>query len=168
MSHGTKKASVDGAFSARIIELETTALQLADQFQTLDNFRPWVVPQALKTRDLLDVPSLHEPAWNRNKLNEMYSEQVLSGPGSSGGTVADLIGIKWQVDFMATEERAFRFRHASYARCASLMHGRLDGHGQNPDSVFSYFLASVEEVIQAGESHGAPDDRDVALAARTA
>ncbi len=154
MAHGKTKATVDSAFAARINELETLAKTLADQFRAIDAFRPWAVPSALKSRDVLDVPSLHEPAWNRNKLNQTYSENVLAGPGSKGGTAGDLIGIKWQVDFMASEERAFRTRHASYARCAALMHGRLDGHGKTPDSIFSYLRASVEEVIQAGTAEG--------------
>lgn len=159
MAHGKTKASVDGNFEKRIEELEESAKGLAEQFRTLDDYRKWAVPKVMKTRDLLDVPSLHEPAWNRNNLNSIYSEQVLAGPGSHGGTAGDLIAIKWQVDFMASEERAFRMRHASYARCAALMHGRLDGHGKNPDSIFSYLKASVQEVIQAGTANAAKTAR---------
>lgn len=162
MSHGVTKGFVDDTFSARIDELEELANRLATQFRKLDAARPWAVPKVFveARRDVLDVPALDEPAWNRNNINRTYSEEVFAGPGSEGGTVGDLIGLKWQADFMAVEERAFRLRHASYARCASLMHSRLDGHGRARLGVFSFFRDGVKSVIAAGTEHGAADDRE--------
>lgn len=160
MGHGTPKASIDSGFTARITELEENARKLAEQFRAFSKPRPWNMPTALKTRDLLDVPALHVDGWDRDPLNRMYSETVLSGPDKAGGTVGDLIGIKWQIDFMAVEERAFRLRHASYARCAALAHGRLDGHGRTQAGIFSYLQDSVKNVLHLGAAHGAPDNRD--------
>jgi len=157
MGHGASKGFVDETFSARINELEQGARALAEQFRKLDKQRPWMIPQVFATdeRDVLDVPALDEPAWNRNEINRAYSEDLLAGAGKDGGTVGDLAGMKWQADFMAVEERAFRLRHASYARCASLMHGRLDGHGKENTGIFSFLRDGVESLIAAGRAHGA-------------
>ena len=133
---GESKGQLDSKFVARINQLEDAAKQMTLSFSTMDGARPWHTPDELKTKELLDVPGLHEPSWNRNEINRIYSSEVLAGPGKKGGTTGDLIAMKWQADFMATEERAFRTRHASFARCISFMHGRLDGHSKAKVSVF--------------------------------
>jgi hypothetical protein len=155
MGHGVSKGQVDPKFSARISGLETKAQQQSVMFQTMSGLRPWHTPAELQGRDLLDVPSLHNPPWDRNNINSLYSEQILAGPGKQGGTSGDLIAMKWQADFMAAEERAFRMRHASLARCASLMHGRLDGHSRSGVSVFSFLKQGVQNYIDVGRAHGA-------------
>ena len=156
MGHGTSKGVVDQNFKKRVLQLEDRASKLAESYKTVAATpRPWHTPDELKTRDLLDVPGLHNPAWDRNNINETYSEKVLAGPGKAGGTTGDLIAMKWQADFMATEERAFRMRHASYCRCAALMHGRLNGHGRPNISVFSFFKDAVENMIEVAKAHGA-------------
>jgi hypothetical protein len=155
MAHGTSKGQVDANFSKRIASLEARAGQQATMFKTTSSYRPWNMPDELQDRDILDVPALHSPCWDRNNINSIYSEQVLAGPGKKGGTSGDLIAMKWQADFMAAEERAFRLRHASLPRCASLMHGRLDGHSREGISVFSFLKQGVQNYIDAGRAHGA-------------
>lgn len=154
MAHGASKGQVDSKFTKRVNELEEIARKMSEQFKTWQNFRPWHTPKDLADRDLLDVPSLHNPCWDRNNINQIYSEKILAGPGKKGGTSGDLIAMKWQADFMATEERAFRMRHASLPRCAALMHGRLDGHGKQQVSVFSFFKQAVQNHINIGRAHG--------------
>lgn len=150
--HGTSKGQLDSKFVARINQLEDLAGQMAATFRYSGDARPWHTPEELKQKDLLAVPGLHDPAWDRNNINRIYSEEVLKGPGSRGGTTADLIAMKWQADFMAVEERAFRTRHASYARCVAFMHGRLDGHSRAGKSVFSAFKGAVKTFIKAGQA----------------
>jgi hypothetical protein len=96
------------------------------------------------------VPHLHETAWNRDEINRVYSQQVLGGMGENSGTTGDLMAMKWQADFMAMEERAFRFRHASMVRCATMAHGRMKGHGLDSGSVFTKIEESVKSFIDAG------------------
>ena len=156
MAHGTSKGQVDSRFDKRTNELEEIARKMSEQFKNWQELRPWHTPKDLADRDLLDVPSLHNPCWNRNSINELYSEQLLAGPGKQGGTTGDLIAMKWQADFMATEERAFRLRHASFARCAALMHGRLDGHGRPSVGVFSFFKKAVKKAVDTGRAHAKP------------
>jgi len=148
MAHGTKKGQVDSQFENRVNELEACAKSMAYQFKTFNDYRLWHTPKG--TGDLLDVPALHIPAWERNKINELYSETILAGTGDESGTCGDLIAMKWQADFMAAEERAFRTRHASYARCASLMHGRLKGHGTEKFGIFSFLRDAIQTHIDVG------------------
>ncbi len=147
-AHGTTKGIVDGKFTARVTNLEERAQKAAEHFKTQSGFRDWNVPAEL--HDPLDVPSLHVPAWERNSINQLYSESILRGPGKSGGTCGDLIAMKWQADFMAAEERAFRTRHASYTRAMAAMHGRLKGHGKAGVSIFSFLKDAVQSWIDAG------------------
>jgi hypothetical protein len=158
MANGESRGQVDEKFTKRINDLEDIAQKMSEQFKDWQHFRPWHTPKELvdAERDLLDVPSLHTPCWDRNSINQLYSEKILAGPGKEGGTTGDLIAMKWQADFMATEERAFRLRHASLPRCAALMHGRLDGHGQKKISVFSSFAGSVKTSIDTGRAHAKP------------
>lgn len=154
MGQSTPKGTVDGKFSERISDLETQAKKISEAFKSVAQPRPWHTPEKMKDRDLLDVPSLHNPCWDRNNINKVYSEDVLKAPGDAGGTVGDLIAMKWQADFMAAEERAFRLRHATFVRCACVAHGRLDGHGQPGVSIFSFFKDAVQAHIDVGRANG--------------
>lgn len=149
---GTSSGKVDPAFQKRITQLEERAKKISEKFKSLQGPIPWNVPDELKDKELLDVPGLHGPAWDRNGINELYSNKILAGPLKEGGTTGDLIAMKWQADFMATEERAFRTRHASFVRCAAFMHGRLDGHGKPKVSIFSFLKDGVQSFIDAGKS----------------
>lgn len=151
MPHGTSKGTVDGKFKARISELKEVAKKTAEVFKTGTGIRPWHVPKDLEGKDLMFVPHLHVNAWNRDEINRTYSQQVLGGMGESSGTTGDLMAMKWQADFMAMEERAFRLRHASMARCAAMAHGRMKGHGLEQGSVFTQIEKSVESFIEAGK-----------------
>lgn len=148
MAHGTRAGVVDEKFSSRITALEQHAREAADHFRTHTTYRSWNVPDSVQ--DPLDVPTLHNDAWDRNEINRVYSDEVLKGPGNFGGTCGDLLAMKWQADFMAVEERAFRTRHASFVRCAALAHGRIDGHGQLGRSVFSFLKDGVQSAIDNG------------------
>jgi hypothetical protein len=151
---GTVKGQVDGKFQARVDQLEQRAQKISEKFRSLSGPVPWNVPDELKDKELLDVPGLHAPSWDRNSINQLYSDTILAGPGQQGGTSGDLIAMKWQADFMAAEERAFRTRHASFVRCAAFMHGRMDGHGKKKLSIFSFLKDGVQSFIDAGKSQG--------------
>lgn len=154
MGHGTSRGQLDPNYEKHIDGLEQAAQKMSEQFKTPTELRPWHTPEEIKDRDLLDVPSLHNPCWDRNNINQLYSETILGGPGQQGGNSGDLIAMKWQADFMAAEERAFRMRHMSLVRAGALMHGRLKGHGMAGKSVFSFFKQAVENTISVGRAHG--------------
>lgn len=156
MGQSTPKGKVDSKFEDRISDLETQAQKISQAFKEVSRPRPWHTPEKMKDRDLLHVPSLHNPCWDRNDINKTYSEDVLKAPGKEGGTVGDLIAMKWQADFMAAEERAFRLRHATLVRCACVAHGRLDGHGQQGKGIFSFFKNAVQSHIDVARANGRP------------
>jgi hypothetical protein len=156
MAHGKPKGKITSAFRKRIEELEARAREFSEQFRRFSQPRKWHTPESMRDKNLLDVASLHEPAWNRDEANRIYSQDVLS-QSSDRGTTGDLIGLKKQIDFMAVEERAFRMRHASFIRCAAMSHGRLDGHGTQTYGVFSTLKSSIDNDFMRGSDPGAFD-----------
>jgi hypothetical protein len=155
MAHGTPKGKVAKVFTDRVDSLEAAAKAQSKAFQQAASTRPWHTPAEMKEQDLLDVPNLHEPAWNRDELNQIYSEKILNQEDS--GTHGDLVATKKQIDFMAVEERAWRLRHASCVRCNVLAHGRLSGHGTTNESIFSMLKNSIEnDLLQGAEGPPAP------------
>jgi hypothetical protein len=151
---GTSKGQIDSNFAARIAQLEARAKNMAEFFKSTTTFRQWHTPDEIKTKELLDVPGMSFPSWDRNNINQIYSDAVLGGAEKQGGTTGDLIAMKWQADFMAVEERAWRTRHASFARSLAFMHGRLRGHGREKVGVFSFFKDGVQSYIKAGAAGG--------------
>lgn len=153
MAHGEKKAKVTAAFEKRILDLRITAQQTAEYFKTIGGKnRPWATPGGVK--NTLDVAGLHAGTWDRNEINQIYCRDVLTGEVKSAGTCGDLIALNWQADFMSVEERAFRLRHASYARCAAMAHGKLKKHGDAEKSIFITLKKGVQTVIDAGGTTG--------------
>lgn len=153
MSVGQTKGTIDSVFSKRIEDLEKSARTTADSFRyAYTDYRKWSTPDGVK--NLMHVPSMHMPTWDRNSINQIYSAQILNGDPQSGGTCGDLIAMKLQNDFLAAEERAFRLRHASYTRCGAMMHGRFNGQGREGKSVFTFVKTSIEAIIQQGSSSG--------------
>lgn len=146
MGHGKTKAAVMPSFSARIDDLLATAKQLSDALRD-GQARPWHMPAGVK--EPLDVPSLSVPAWERNDINQKYAVDVCGDP-KDPGTSGDAISLKWQADFMAAEERAFRTRHASLPRCMAAAHGRLSGHGNTEGGVFNLIRKAANGAIEEG------------------
>jgi hypothetical protein len=152
MGHGTKKGVVDGQFIKRVSDLEKKADKAKTHFRDHGGYREWWTPDGVV--DPLDVPSLHEPNWQRNNINQIYSDSILTNSDQAAGTTGDLFAMKWQADFMAVEERAFRTRHASFVRCASLAHGRLDGHSIPVKGVFGHLKSTIDKALEEGAKTG--------------
>lgn len=147
MAHGKTKAKVHKSFAGRVDDLTDKAKQTAAYFKTIDRPCPWNMPTAVK--NTLNVAGLHKDVWDKNDINQNYCQDVLTGNIETCGTCGDLIALNWQADFMSTEERAFRTRHATYTRCAAMAHGRLDYHGK-PAGLFMFLKSNVENAIKLG------------------
>lgn len=141
-----KPAEEHSFFRQRQQELQEVAGRLADSLAG-GSPRPFQLPTALAERDLLDVPALHTPAFDRNAANEQYDQltQNLSEPGTN----AALAALKMQIDSVAAEERALRLRLATPVRCQLAMHARLAGHGQ-PGGVIARHGDQIRDMISAG------------------
>ena len=129
-------------------ERSSTSKDFSEHFRNHTKYRKWHTPE--QVTDILDVPSIDNPTWDRNELNTTYSEKIVGQAGDQAGSFGDAMATKWQIDFMAVEERAFRTRHASMIRCASLAHGRLDGHGQIGEGIFSFLKDGCQAAIDFG------------------
>ncbi len=140
---GRQRARVDATFAQRLNELKQDAAAQAAAFQGSGN-RAWQVPA--ETKDLLDVPNLHNPGFDRTALNTNY-QQCVQDPNDPG-TVGDVIGLKQQIDYNAAEERAFRLRHATITRCFTHAAGRRFGLGAG--RVFPNIEKQVSDAIANG------------------
>lgn len=148
MARGTKKGRVHAVFTARTDELRTQADEQATAFSG-SGARPWQVPEPLADKDLLDVPKLHDPAFERTEINANYDEAVQDP--KSPGTNGDAMSLKMQADVLAVQERAFRLRHASPIRCLVVAMGRRKGHG-HAQGVHDAVRREAENLLQAGAS----------------
>lgn len=142
---GQSKGKIHEVFKKRLDELTTNAEEQA-KAGTGDGGRPWQVPTEQET-SLLDVPKLHEPAFDREEANTNYAEIIKSG-GAEAGTCGDTISLTMQVAYNAVEERAFRLRHASPVR--QLVHGisSRKAHG-NTKGVFGGITKAAEDILKA-------------------
>lgn len=143
---GQSKAKVHEVVHKRLQDLRDQAKKMAQAIQGAEQ-RKWQVPQDF-TGNLLDIPTLHEPSFERQDINDEY-DQVTKDP-QSAGTIGDVISLKLQLDYVACEERAFRARHTSLVRAMCLGHGRRIGQGSGNlwdnksgiESVLSAFIAA--------------------------
>jgi hypothetical protein len=157
MAHGDAgKAKVTDVFRKRLEELREKAATQARQFRYFYSYREWSTPKDLKDANLYDTPGMHSPTWNRNEINQIYSNSVQAGPGKEGGCNSGLIAMKLQCDFLAAEERAWRLRHVNLVRAQAAAHGRLKGQGTPEVSVFDVLLTAVENWIQSGTATDGP------------
>lgn len=136
---GKPQAAIDQVFQNRLNNLTENALQQSQA--VLDTTpRPWQIPSNLQT-SLLDIATLHIPAFNREDLNALYG--AVTGDQVEGGVISDCMALKSQIDYNAIEERAFRLRHATACRCRALAMGRRFGHGQ----VAGIFQGGVQQLV---------------------
>jgi len=146
MTKGTVKAKVHPVFTQRLDQLAQVAEQNAKVLKAEEDFRLWLIPKNLSAKDLFDIPNLHKQDFDRTEINTNYVECFKEA--SAMGTVADVISLKHQIDYVAAEERAFRFRHASVCRCIGHMGARRFFQGTGP--LFEYIKFVEEKTIQAG------------------
>jgi hypothetical protein len=143
---GTTKSSVHQVFADRLTELQQRDAKKASEGFRAAGQRVWQVP-ANFAGQLTDVPTLHKPAWDRTAPNSNYAD-CMKGVDGAAGTVGDVISLKMQIDYNASEERAFRRRHATVARCLCHQLARRDGHSQS--NLFPMIVRQVSDASKIG------------------
>ena len=147
------KAKVHDVFKNRINDLVENAEGQAKAAMG-DGPRPWQVPQETEADSLLDVPNLHKPAFDREDPNTNYGEAIGAAETADGaGTLGDVVSLKYQIAYVAAEERAFRLRHATPVRCLTHAVCSREGHG-NPKGIFGGVQKMAEDAIRAGSVTG--------------
>lgn len=141
----TSKAKVHDGFRQRLMDLMAQSTVFANAFKRADQ-RGWNVPSNLEAPHLFAIAELHKQAFDRLAANDNYLECFQNSDDM--GTVGDVIGLKLQIDYVAAEERQFRFRHASACRniCHAMSRRRALGDGP----VFREIERQVGDVIRTG------------------
>lgn len=149
---GTSKAQVHEVIRRRLADLQKQAQQLQNAQQGKHQ-RIWQIPSDYEG-STLDVPNLHNPSFDRESVNEEYI--ALTTSPENAGTMGDVISLKMQIDYNASEERAFRARHATMARSMCLAHGRRygQGHGNLWDPAYGVEAAMAAWIAQGGAQPG--------------
>lgn len=145
MPRGQSNAQVLGVFSTMLKTIKEHAAAAAK------GLRAQGQPTWFSTgTDPLDIAKAHEPLFVRDEINGKYSEAMKSSSGA--GTVADVIALKRQIDYMAAAERAFRLQNATPVRLMAHAAARRQAHGQN--GVFDAVAQVLGDTIRAGASNG--------------
>lgn len=148
---GEKMGEVHVVFHNRLTDLRDQAKRMHNALQGKAQ-RQWQIPSDF-TGSLLDIAELHNPSFDRTKINDNY-EQAVKDPDKPG-TNGDVIGLKLQIDYNACEERAFRARHTTLCRAMCLGHARRYGQGHgglwgSPSDPRLGIEAAVSGFIAAG------------------
>lgn len=134
---------VDSVFNDRIDDLQRLS-GLMSTAQTGQGQRAWMVPSTWQGNPL-DVPQLHNPAFDRAGINASYQNVHTS----AGGSVGAAGSLKLQLDFLSVMERAFRSRHATGIRCLMHASARHAGHSHS-QGVFASVRRVAQDILQAG------------------
>ncbi len=139
--------------------------------------RKWQLPDpGLWDKDLFNLTGANgiNKAYDRTCPNRLYRRALLKGPvepdcqgggASSGeGRVSDCIASKIQIDYVAIQERAFRFRHMTPVRCAIHALTRRRGHSELNDidagagvgGIFTGMVKYVNNIILSGYNDNSP------------
>jgi len=112
----------------------------------LDSLRKWMIPANYVGQNpvgILDQASLGPP-FSRAVLNALYP-LVFVFEGSAG----DEMACRAQADYLSSQERAFRLRHATTVRCIIHSAGRRMGHGSVVGPL-GRVVVYVQDLIVAG------------------
>ncbi len=141
---GKTQGVVQPVFSKRLDDLKKQAQNLYQALQAVTQ-RKWQTPSDFKG-DLLEIKTLHEPSFDRKAINTNY--ETATQDTETAGTNGDIISLKFQLDYVAGEERAFRHRHASLPRSICHLHGRRFGAGEG--RMTKIIREEAERTIAAG------------------
>jgi hypothetical protein len=123
MADGKTKSRFDPTLEKQIDKLCDDSLSVASA--TLDNGQGRVWMHGNNDYELTDISGLKEP-FKREDLQANYAEVMND---LDPGTAADKVAIKFQSDYLAAMERAYRLRHTGLVRTEifSAMRRRVQG-----------------------------------------
>lgn len=98
-----------------------------------------------------DLEGMHKELFNRDEINGAYSECMKSV--ENAGTVADVIVLKRQIDYMAAAERAHRARQASTVRRLAHSAARRTAHADG--GTFDAVEQIISDTLRAGSARRA-------------
>lgn len=144
-TRATSRGQVHTAFINRLRELMERGFNFSEAFRGSGQ-RKWNVPDDLTAVNLMAIDQLHKPSFDREKINTNYSECFQDKDNM--GTCGDVVSLKFQMDYNAAEERAFRFRHATVCRNLAHALARRRAHGDGP--TFQFIEREAGDRIRSG------------------
>lgn len=123
MADGKTKSRFDPNLDKQVEKLCDDSISLASATLDLGQGRVWM--HGSNDYELTDISGLKEP-FKREELQANYAEVMND---LDPGTAADKVAIKFQSDYLAAMERAYRLRHTGLVRTEifSAMRRRIQG-----------------------------------------
>lgn len=90
------------------------------------------------------APEASERAFPRDALNAAAEQATLRG------SVGRAMGVKTQLDYSATAERAYALRHMTHPRAAAHAASRRAGHADPAGAFTGEVLQHVQDLLAAG------------------
>lgn len=147
------QADVDPVFVRQIQQLVQAAGSIAKYLTTPGTILSWMVP-ANWSGNTRNIAGMSAP-FDRSGINQAY-EKVHSD-AQKPGVMGDVVALKFQGDWLAMAERAFRIRQTSPVRDAVHQLVRHAAHGQSR-GVFQYgSLGYVQDVLKAAKTPPEPN-----------
>jgi len=142
-------ATLDPIFVNNVTNLSTTSGSIGNAASGTTQ-RVWQTPPANGwSGNTADIAGLVKP-FDRSQLVAKYANVIADG--SDPGTVADLIALSTQIQYVAAMERGYRARIASPIRCLITSLGRRIGHGDPAGIFVGSVQGYVQDVITSGQS----------------
>src|SRR5208282_3507381 len=138
---------LDSPFADQIGNLTQTAETTADSNQGIAP-RVWRIP-AMWMSGPLDIMGFTMP-FDRKDINEAYQGFF----SDEDGRAADSMAAKLQGDYLSSQERAFRFQHATSIRCTMHAANRRTGHGMSSAGLFARISEHIQDVILSRNAGG--------------
>ena len=136
--------SVSDRFLQLMGELAQLAADNADADTAGNKTRRWMIPSNYQnwTGDLTDLESIAD-AFYRKDLDE-WAQEAMAKAKSTAVTA----GLKVQLGYLGTMERAFRARHRSPVRAIAQAADRREGHGQGGGVFVGGVLSYVQNILK--------------------
>lgn len=148
MAEGQSKAKIVKTLQDQITTLAEQNKKCADASKNYGTGRVWMLGAAGVSGWNGDVTDLTEmkQAFDRSEIIDCFNDIM---DQSAPGTVADKIAMKFQSDYLAAMDRAFRTRHAGTVRSELFSADRrwLQGEG----NLKGYTIDNLENVISRGQ-----------------
>lgn len=147
---------LDDKFLERNNDLKTQGNEISEAIK-LNNQRSWMLPSDDDwSGNIFVIGDLSIP-FSREDLNTTYQDlfTIITDPGSptqkstTRGHTGDAMAVKLQADYLSSQERSFRLRHASSVRCQTHAASRRQGHSHSSAGIFSRIETFLQDILKA-------------------
>jgi hypothetical protein len=137
-------AQVIESFQRLMENMQAFSANIATYLNDASVPRPWMHPPA-STGEPLAIEDI-KTGFDRSEANEQYASAI-----HNGGTMADCMTSKVQIDYCSVMERAYRHRHMTPVRAMMHASGRRQGHGNQAGLHIGGILQYVENLAKTSD-----------------